>query len=235
MFIFVMSNDKLTRYSTYRSHTFMELNNLLKFWEYRGMKVSIKLCTINLNVHDFHKKKITIWRYIASSNTSDDFFQHELMILIAQLFYSNTRTMTQTLYSAYSITLRPRISRIGLFWTQGGLSFKITRCVSLYQWLSICHGTSMIIYSYYRVHCYTINSTHRFIIVSVSANRPISQMRALLAACHELAVNYDTLPKLLYVLNIKRSKFHPMAHILALWYFDTSVTYPQWFSGIIVL
>ena len=29
-------------------------------------------------------------------------------------------------------------------------------------------------------------------------NRPVSQMRALLAACRELALDYDTLPKALY-------------------------------------
>ena len=30
-------------------------------------------------------------------------------------------------------------------------------------------------------------------------NRRVSQMRALLADCHELAVDYNTLPKALYV------------------------------------
>ena len=36
-----------------------------------------------------------------------------------------------------------------------------------------------------------------------SANRPVSQMRALLAACRKLAVDYDTFPKLLYVFGLK--------------------------------
>ena len=38
-------------------------------------------------------------------------------------------------------------------------------------------------------------------------NKPVSQMRALLAACHKLALGYDTLANLLYVLDIKRNKF----------------------------
>ena len=35
---------------------------------------------------------------------------------------------------------------------------------------------------------------------------PISQMRAFLAACRELVMDYDTFPKQLYVLDIKRNK-----------------------------
>ena len=65
-------------------------------------------------------------------------------------------------------------------------------------------------------------------------NRPVSQMWALLAACSELAFNYATLPKLLYgfFFYIKRNKFWSMPHIPAMWYFNTSVTYPQWFRGV---
>ena len=46
-------------------------------------------------------------------------------------------------------------------------------------------------------------------VISVAwhCNRPVSLMRALLADCHELVLNNDTLPKLLYVLDIKRNKF----------------------------
>ena len=52
-------------------------------------------------------------------------------------------------------------------------------------------------------------------------------MQAPLAAYRELAVNYDTFPKLLYVLDIKHNKFYSMPHIPVLWYIDTSLAYPN--------
>ena len=69
-------------------------------------------------------------------------------------------------------------------------------------------------------------------VVCEMINRWVSQMRALLAACRDLAVDYSTLPQLPYVLNIKRNKWLSMLHIPALWYFDTSVIYPQWRRGV---
>ena len=38
-------------------------------------------------------------------------------------------------------------------------------------------------------------------------NRPVSQMRVLLAACRELALDYDTLQRRYMVLSIKRTIF----------------------------
>ena len=39
------------------------------------------------------------------------------------------------------------------------------------------------------------------------ANRPVSHMRALLAASRGPAMDFDTLPNLQYVLDIKRKNF----------------------------
>ena len=64
-------------------------------------------------------------------------------------------------------------------------------------------------------------------------NRPVLQMRARLAACRELAVDYDTFPKLLNVFGHKTlSSLNPCPiYIPTLWYFDTSATYSQWFRS----
>ena len=43
-----------------------------------------------------------------------------------------------------------------------------------------------------------------------NANGPVSQMRASLPACRELALFYDTLPKLLYV--FKHKTWHVLIH-----------------------
>ena len=40
-------------------------------------------------------------------------------------------------------------------------------------------------------------------------------MQVLLAVCRELAVDYNTLPKMLYVLNIKRNMFNSKLHTAA--------------------
>ena len=54
------------------------------------------------------------------------------------------------------------------------------------------------------------------------ANRRVSQMRALLVACRELAVDYSTLREVLYVFEHKT--WYSLIHA-PLWYFDTSVMY----------
>ena len=43
-------------------------------------------------------------------------------------------------------------------------------------------------------------------------NRPVSQMRAPLVACHELALDYNTLPKLLYIFEHKT--YYVLIHAL---------------------
>ena len=55
------------------------------------------------------------------------------------------------------------------------------------------------------------------------------------APCRDLAVDYDTLSKLLYVFRHKTSQVLIHAHIPTLWYFDTSVTYPIDFAVKFVL
>ena len=59
--------------------------------------------------------------------------------------------------------------------------------------------------------------------------RPVSQMRALLAAYRELADDY-AFPNCYMFLDIKRNTFLSMLRIPALWYFDTPVTYPNDFA-----
>ena len=44
--------------------------------------------------------------------------------------------------------------------------------------------------------------------------------------------DYNALIKVLHGLNIKRNMFYSMLHIPALWYFDTSVIYLQWFRRV---
>ena len=60
-------------------------------------------------------------------------------------------------------------------------------------------------------------------------NRRVSQMRTFLAACRESAVDCNTLPELLCVFEHKNILYIYifMLHIRALWYFDTSVMYPN--------
>ena len=79
-------------------------------------------------------------------------------------------------------------------------------------------------------YVYTIldqNSTVDIYNLTKLHNRPVSQMRALLAACSELAVDYDTFPTLLPVHVFGHKNVISFTHILELWCFDTSVTYPN--------
>ena len=45
------------------------------------------------------------------------------------------------------------------------------------------------------------------LLMYICVTRRVSQMRARLAACRELAADYNTYEKVLYILNIKRSIF----------------------------
>ena len=61
-------------------------------------------------------------------------------------------------------------------------------------------------------------------ICIVLTNTPVSQIRALLTACREPAMDYDTFSKLLNDFKHKDNKFLSMLHIPGLWYFNTPVT-----------
>ena len=65
-----------------------------------------------------------------------------------------------------------------------------------------------------------------YLLVPCSTRRLGSFQTAPLADCRELALDNNALPKLLYVFERKNVL---MLHIPALWYFDTSEIYPQWF------
>ena len=94
--------------------------------------------------------------------------------------------------------------------------------------------TSWKVWSILRLHKpeigeqYVLWNMHAFCI-ALRCNRRVSQMRALLAACCELAVDYYTYRELLHVFEHKTS--YIWIHITALSYFDTSVIYPQWFRS----
>ena len=80
-----------------------------------------------------------------------------------------------------------------------------TYCVArfssfMYQTNCVCTGFLMIL----DMFTYVAPSSVRHITYH---NRPFSQMRALLVACRELALDYDTFPQLLYVFGHKRIKF----------------------------
>ena len=55
------------------------------------------------------------------------------------------------------------------------------------------------------IFCFTFSFQDRYIVRLF--NRPVSHMRALLAASRELAVDYNTSRDVLYVLYIKRNIF----------------------------
>ena len=57
-----------------------------------------------------------------------------------------------------------------------------------------CHGLPQV-FQYYLTTCLIISWWH---VWPSKSNRPVSHMRALLAACHELEVDYDTWPNMLY-------------------------------------
>ena len=79
--------------------------------------------------------------------------------------------------------------------------------------------------------CFSVHPPSRN---NLNTNRPASQMRAPLAACREITVDYDTFPKLLYVFGHKTlSSFNPCSIYIypQCGYFDTSATYPQWFRS----
>ena len=61
------------------------------------------------------------------------------------------------------------------------------------------------------------------------SNRPISQMQAPLVLAENHQGSYDNCARCFMFLNIKCDIFQSMSHLPVPWYFDTSVTYPQWF------
>ena len=78
----------------------------------------------------------------------------------------------------------------------------------------------------------TFCSKHRTAVIPpccVPHFKTIDSFQMPLAACRESAGKLWELCKVLYVLNRKRNI---MLHIPALWYFDTSVTYPQRFRWV---
>ena len=97
---------------------------------------------------------------------------------------------------------------IGIYTT----SFKKMRLKMSAKWRSFCLGLNANMYypiagflkrSRWKFACSEICLIHAFVVQPPfgisSRNRPVSQMRALLAACREVAMEYDTFPNLLYV------------------------------------
>ena len=78
-------------------------------------------------------------------------------------------------------------------------------------------------------HIVTVMIVYDKVVFATYFNRLVSQMRAPLVACHETAGKLWQLCKVLYVFE---HIFKFMLHLPALWYFDTSVTYPQWFCRV---
>ena len=67
--------------------------------------------------------------------------------------------------------------------------------------------------------------------IFLSINRPVSQMQALLAACRELSLDYNTVPKLQYVFEHKTCVLihAPYTHIVVFWHISNI---PQWFRRV---
>ena len=56
-------------------------------------------------------------------------------------------------------------------------------------------------------------------------------MWAILVACHELVVDYNSLPMVPYAFEHKTRYISIYTHIITTWYFDMSVIYPNDFRS----